>query len=98
MKDLKKQKLENLYKFVCLEYINKFSEKHDLIFDFWVEDIGIIAQFSGIFKITFVDIVHDINMNLDKKLFQEFLKKKNEFYDDFTFKKFLEIYKKQFVN
>lgn len=58
---------ENLkvqYETICNEYVNRFSEKHDIEFDGWVgSDVGGIASFSSQYFFNISDIVFDINTN-----------------------------------
>jgi len=52
------------YQNVCNEYVNRFSEKHDIEFDGWVGDeVGGIASFVSQYFFNISDIVFDIDTN-----------------------------------
>lgn len=62
-------KLINDYNKVVQEYIDRFCEKQDLEFEFWVADqVGSIASFGDILCFNFLDIVWDINSEQPKGL------------------------------
>ena len=66
-KTLKLNKLKEQYEFVVSEYVQKFCNKQEVSFEFWVADqIGGIASFGDILYFNFMDIVWDINSKQPK--------------------------------
>jgi len=66
MKTIKINKLKKQYEFVCNEYVTKFCNKQELIFEGWVGDtIGGVACCND-FYFNFHDIVWDVNSNQPK--------------------------------
>lgn len=66
MATIKLNELKKQYEFVCNEYVTKFCNKQELIFEGWVGDtIGGIACCND-FYFNFEDIVLDINSKQPK--------------------------------
>lgn len=60
------KRLQKKYENVCMEYIKRFEEKHEMDFDGFVgNQIGGIACFGDLF-LNFTDIVYDINSEQPK--------------------------------
>jgi hypothetical protein len=66
MATIKINELKKQYEFVCNEYVTKFCNKQELIFEGWVGDtIGGVACCND-FYFNFQDIVWDVNSNQPK--------------------------------
>lgn len=66
--------LQNRYNKVVDDYIQLFSNKQEIEFEFWVGDVvGGIASFGDIYFFSFSDILYDINTNQPKELILQWL-------------------------
>lgn len=66
MKTTKLKDLQKQHEFVCNEYVKKFCNKQEIVFDYWVESIvGEVAVFGDYF-INLSDIVLDVNTKQPK--------------------------------
>ena len=75
-KTVKLQELKKQYEFACNEYVQKFSNKHQIEFDGWgVDEVGGIALFCSQYSFNFLDILFDVNTKQPK---HQILKWQNE--------------------
>jgi hypothetical protein len=73
-KTMKLSRLKEKYEIIVNEYVQKFCNKQDLEFEFWVAGIiGDIAFFGDAYYFDFKDIVRDINTNQPKGLIIKWL-------------------------
>lgn len=67
-----KTNLQKRYEKVVTEYIQIFSDKQELEFEYWIGDIkGGVACFSEIYFYNFQDIVWDINSKQSEGLIKK---------------------------
>lgn len=60
-KTVKLQELNRQYEFVCNEWVQKFCNKQDLVFDYWIGDeIGGLACFNEEYFFNLSDIIQDL--------------------------------------
>ena len=61
------ERISREYEVVVLQYIDLFSKKQDLDFEFWVaEEVGEIACFGDHYYFKFSDIKVDLERNVPK--------------------------------